>query len=97
MDRQLEYARNDGESAALLFQRYPSWRMKLRSGLHPLNYIRSGILTASPFRKAYEKYLNEKPEGRLAGLASSLLTEREYLQRGRALLKSGTHNEGEKS
>ena len=93
IERQMEYARNDGLSAALLFQRYPSLRMRLRSGLHPLNYFRSGLLTALPFRKAYESYLSKKPDGPLAPLAASLLTEREYLRSGRAHLKK----EGEKS
>jgi glycosyltransferase involved in cell wall biosynthesis len=87
IDRQMEYARNDGLSAALLFQRYPSLRMKLRSGLHPLNYFRSGLLTAFPLRKAYESYLSKKPDGPLAPLATSLLTEREYLRSGREHLK----------
>ena len=91
----MEYARNDGESAALLFQRYPSWRMRIRSGLHPLNYFRSGVLTAPPLRKAYQKYLKNQPEGKWAGLASSLLTEREYLRSGREQLKRKTPSEGE--
>lgn len=88
VDRQLEYARNDGQSAALLFQRYPSLRMRLRSGLHPLNYFRSGLLTVGPLRKAYQSYLDKQPEGKWAGLATSLLTEREYLRSGREQLKS---------
>lgn len=87
MESRLQYAKNDGESAALLFQRYPSFRMRMRSGLHPVNYFRSGLLTVSPLRKLYEKYLSEKPDGRLAPLAESLLTEREYLQSGRKALK----------
>jgi glycosyltransferase involved in cell wall biosynthesis len=87
IERQLEYARNDGLSAALLFQRYPSLRMRLRSGLHPLNYFRSGLLTAFPFRKAYESYLSKKPDGPLATLATSLLIEREYLKSGREQMK----------
>lgn len=95
MQRQLEYARNDGQSAALLFQRYPSLRMRLRSGLHPLNYFRSGLLTAPPLRWAYQKYLKEKPEGPLAGLATSLLAEREYLQSGREQLKRTVEPEKE--
>ena len=95
IERRMEYARNDGESAALLFQRYPSWRMRIRSGLHPLNYFRSGVLTAPPLRKAYQKYLKNQPEGKWAGLASSLLTEREYLRSGREQLKRKTPSEGE--
>ena len=92
-DRRLEYARNDGLSAAQLFQRYPSLKMRLRSGLHPLNYFRSGLLTAPPLRKVYESYLTRKPDGKLAPLASSLLAEREYLRSGREHLKK----KGEKS
>ena len=90
--RQLEYARNDGQSAALLFLRYPTLKMRIRSGLHPFNYFRSGLLTVPPLRKVYEHYLSKKPEGKLAGLASTLLTEREYLRSGREHLK----NKGEK-
>ncbi len=80
-------ARRDGESAALLYQRYPSLRMKIRSGLHPVNYFRNGLLTAPPLRKAYESYLKTSPNGRLAGLAESLLAEHEYLKSGRQTLK----------
>ena len=96
MESRLEYAKNDGESAALLFQRYPSFRMRMRSGLHPVNYFRSGLLTVSPLRKMYEKYLSQKPNGRLAPLAESLLTEREYLQSGRKALQKKPE-EGNKS
>ena len=80
-------ARRDGESAALLYNRYPSFRMKLRSGLHPINYFRSGILTVPPLRKAYQSYLKSQPNGRFAGLAESLLAEHEYLESGRRALK----------
>jgi glycosyltransferase involved in cell wall biosynthesis len=86
-ENRLLTARRDGESAALLYQRYPSFRMKLRSGLHPINYFRSGILTAPPLRKAYESYLKAQPNGRLAGLAESLLAEQEYLASGRKALR----------
>lgn len=83
----IEIAKRDGESAALLYQRYPSFRMKLRSGLHPVNYFKNGLLTMPPLRKAYESYLKSKPSGPLAGLAKSLLAEREYLKSGRDTLK----------
>lgn len=86
-ENRLQTARRDGESAALLYQRYPSLRMKLRSGLHPMNYFRNGLLTAPPLRKAYESYLKNKPNGPLAGLAESLLAEHEYLKSGRETLK----------
>ena len=86
-ESRLQTARRDGESAALLYQRYPSFRMKLRSGLHPVNYFRNGILTAPPLRKAYESYLKARPNGPLAGLAESLLAEHEYLKSGRQTLK----------
>lgn len=86
-ENRLQTARRDGESAALLYQRYPSFRMKLRSGLHPVNYFRNGLLTAAPLRKAYEKYLKTKPNGPLAGFAESLLAEHEYLKSGRETLK----------
>lgn len=86
----LQTARRDGESAALLYQRYPGWRMRLRSGLHPLNYFRSGLLTAPPLRRAYESYLRSQPRGRWAGLAESLLAEHEYLASGRKTLREGS-------
>lgn len=88
-ENRLQTARRDGESAALLLQRYPSLRMKLRSGLHPVNYFRNGLLTAPPLRKAYENYLKAQPRGRFAGLAESLLAEHEYLASGRRTLKQG--------
>jgi glycosyltransferase involved in cell wall biosynthesis len=86
-ENRLQTARRDGESAALLYQRYPSLRMKLRSGLHPVNYFRSGLLAAKPLRKAYESYLKAQPNGRFAGLAESLLVEHEYLESGRRALR----------
>lgn len=89
-ESRLQTARRDGESAALLYQRYPSFRMKLRSGLHPINYFRSGLLAAPPLRKAYENYLKTQPQGRWAGLAESLLAEHEYLESGRKVLKEGS-------
>lgn len=88
-ENRLQTARRDGESAALLLQRYPGLRMKLRSGLHPVNYFRNGLLTAPPLRRAYESYLKSRPKGRLAGLAESLLAEHEYLASGRRTLKQG--------
>lgn len=89
-ESRLRTARSDGESAALLYRRYPSLRMKLRSGLHPVNYFRSGLLTVSPLRKAYERYLQAQPQGRLAGLAESLLAEHEYLASGRKALRESS-------
>lgn len=85
----LQIARRDGESAALLYQRYPSFRMKLRSGLHPINYFRTGLLAAPPLRKAYENYLKNQPKGRWAKLAESLLAQHEYIASGRKALKEG--------
>ena len=89
-ESRLQTARRDGESAALLLQRYPSLRMKLRSGLHPVNYFRNGLLTVAPLRKAYQSYLKAQPKGRFASLAESLLAEHEYLASGRRTLKEGT-------
>lgn len=87
-DHRLVTAQRDGASAALLYQRYPSFRMKLRSGLHPANYLRSGLLTVGPLRRAYASYLEKQPTGKFAPLAESLLAEREYLKSGRDVLKS---------
>lgn len=89
MQNRLQYARNDGESAALLFQRYPSFRMRLRSGLHPVNYFRSGLLANKPLRMIYQKYLDQRPDGKFASVAESLLADYEYLKSGRDALKSG--------
>lgn len=89
MESRLQTARRDGESAALLYQRYPSFRMRLRSGLHPVNYFRNGLLTAAPLRRAYQKYLQNQPDGRFAGLATTLLAEHEYLSSGRRTLEEG--------
>ena len=89
-ENRLQTARNDGESAALLYRRYPSFRMKLRSGLHPVNYFRAGLLTVSPLRKAYESYLRKQPTGRFASLAESLLVQHEYYESGRKALREST-------
>jgi glycosyltransferase involved in cell wall biosynthesis len=86
-ESRLQTARRDGESAALLLRRYPGLRMKLRSGLHPVNYFRTGLLTAAPLRRAYQRYLQAQPKGRLAGLAEKLLVQHEYLQSGRKVLR----------
>ncbi len=83
----LRTARADGESAALLFKRYPSLQMRLRSGLHPVNYFRNGLATIGPLRQAYKNYLEQQPSGRWAPLLRSLLAEREYLESGRKALR----------
>ncbi len=88
MDSVLQTARNDGESAALLFARYPSLRMRLRSGLHPVNYFRSGLLTLGPLKSVYQNYLQNKPNGTFAPLVRSVLAEKEYLESGRRALKA---------
>lgn len=93
-ESRLQTARRDGESAALLYKRYPSLKMRLRSGLHPVNYFRNGLLTLPILRKAYRSYLKSKPKGRLASIAELLLIEHEYLQSGRKVLQaSGAGND----
>ncbi len=81
----LATASKDGQSAALLFQRYPSLRMRLRSGLHIGNFLRSGLLTLPPLERLYRGWMAR--EGALAGLGLSILAEREYLRSGRKQLK----------
>lgn len=81
----LATASKDGQSAALLFQRYPSLRMRLRSGLHIGNFLRSGLLTLPPLERLYRGWMAR--DGALAGLGLSILAEREYLRSGRKQLK----------
>lgn len=83
-------AGRDGRSAAQLYNRYPSVAMRLRTGLHPLNFIRSRLLTAGPLEEVYRRWLTQEPGTLKAGLAQSLLAEREYLARGREALKEGS-------
>jgi len=80
----LATAAKDGHSAALLFQRYPSLRMRLRSGLHFVNFLRSGVLTLPPLERVYRGWLGRGDA--LGGLGLSILAEREYLRSGRKQL-----------
>lgn len=83
-DQVLATARKDGQSAALLFQRYPSLRMRLRSGLHIGNFLRSGLLTLPPLERLYRSWIARGDQ--LGGLGLSILAEREYLRSGRKQL-----------
>ncbi|MBI3926717.1 MAG: glycosyltransferase family 2 protein [Armatimonadetes bacterium] len=85
--KQLAIAGDDGRSAARLYRRYPSLGMRLRTGLHGLNYLRSELLTAAPLQRLYQTWMQGYPEGKVARLAQSLLREREYLRSGRAELR----------
>ncbi|MCR5660672.1 MAG: glycosyltransferase [bacterium] len=74
-------AQKDGMSAAALYQRYPSFRMRLRSGIHPLNTIRNFLLTKGPLRSKIEQSAQGKgpfPKS----MAESLLIEKAYLEAG---------------
>lgn len=87
----LETAAKDGLSAALLYRRYPSLRMRLRSGLHPVNYLKNELATGGPLKNLYRRWLEEDRGGWKGNLARGLLAEREYLKEGRRALKDGHH------
>ncbi len=69
--------RADGRSAARLLRRYPSFRMLLRSGLHPVNYARSELLSLP--------WLDRIPG--LKALVEAQRLDREYLRAGREELR----------
>ena len=73
-------AARDGRSAALLYRRYPSARMWLRSGLHALNDARNRMLLQGPARRFLSASQRERLE-----------LERIYLDHGHAALKEGQH------
>lgn len=79
LEQLLRTAAADGRSAAALYRRYPGLRMRLRSGLHPLNELRSRLLTAAPVMKLLDRAL--------PSMARSLRVEREYLEAGREELQ----------
>ena len=81
----LRTAGRDGESAAALYKRYPSFAMRLRSGIHPLNTWRNFALTHGPLRGVIESSATGR--GPLPqSLARSLLIEEKYLSHGCAAL-----------
>ncbi len=69
--------RADGRSAAQLLKRNPSFRMLLRSGLHPVNYARSELLSLPGL---------ERIPG-LKSLVEAQRLDREYLRAGREELR----------
>lgn len=69
--------RADGRSAAQLLRRYPGFRMLLRSGLHPVNYARSELLSLPGL---------EHIPG-LRSLVEAQRLDREYLRAGREELR----------
>ena len=83
----------DGRSAAALYRRYPGLAMWLRSGLHPLNLVRSRMLTAGPLLELLRR--SARGAGPLPeGLARSILLEREYLNAGVEELRRAGQNAG---
>jgi len=90
----LRTAAADGRSAASLYRRYPSLSMRLRSGLHPLNLLRNGLLTAGPLLEMVSR--SARGEGPLPeALARSLLVEREYLRAGMQELRQESPSGGQ--
>lgn len=89
----LRIAAADGRSAAALYRRYPSLGMRLRSGLHPLNLVRSRLVTAGPLLELVRRSAGGR--GPLPqGLARSILLEREYLHAGVEELRGQGQNAG---
>lgn len=76
-ERAMATARADGRSAAQLLRRYPSFRMLLRSGLHPVNYARNELLLLPGL---------ERIPG-LKSLIEAQRIDREYLRAGREELR----------
>lgn len=86
-EQTLTIAARDGRSAAQLYRRYPTFAMRLRSGLHPLNFLRNELFTAAPLRGLYKRWLERPPSPAAANFARNLLAEREYLSAGRRELR----------
>jgi glycosyltransferase involved in cell wall biosynthesis len=84
LEQMLNTAAADGRSAALLYRRYPSLRMRLRSGLHPLNYLRCRLLAPAPLLPWYRQAAARG--GALGRWARARLAEAEYLRAGRQAL-----------
>lgn len=80
-------AGRDGRSAARLYRRYPGLAMRLRTGLHPLNFLRSRLLTVGPLKRLYGRWIDQEPGSRKADFARALLAEQEYLRCGRDALR----------
>lgn len=86
MEARLRTAGKDGASAALLYLRYPSFLMRLRSGLHLANTLRNAVFTSGPLAKLTE----QSAQGRgpfPKAMAENLLIEKAYLNAGYSVLR----------
>ena len=82
-EKRLETARKDGRSAAELYLRYPSLKMRLRSGIHPLNLLRNRLLTQlGPIRNLIEHSAQTADGPIPQGVAQNVLLEKAYLEAG---------------
>ncbi len=82
-EKRLETARKDGRSAAELYLRYPSLKMRLRSGIHPLNLLRNRLLTQfGPIRNLIEHSAQTADGPIPQGVAQNVLLEEAYLEAG---------------
>lgn len=79
----LKTAQKDGEAAAALYLKYPSFMMFLRSGLHKANLWRNKIFTSpsSPLRSSIDR--SARGDGFWPqSFATEMLREEAYLQAG---------------
>lgn len=75
----------DGRSAAQLYLRYPSLRMRLRSGLHIVNDLGNAVFTKTPLKRLLVKAAASDGAGKppfTKKFAEKLLIERAYLDSG---------------
>ncbi len=84
---EMTIAAKDGKAAAQLYQRYPSLRMRMRSGLHGLNFLRNQLCTVGPLRGIYRQWLEQPPGSAAARWARQMMVERAYLEAGRRQLR----------
>ncbi|MGM9991959.1 MAG: glycosyltransferase [Candidatus Bruticola sp.] len=91
-EARIRTAQKDGSSAAELYLRYPSFLMRLRSGLHFANSLRNNFFTEGPWKNM----LIDSARGRSMifpqKFAQETLIEKAYLEAGFARLKRTQHS-----
>ncbi|MGM9999529.1 MAG: glycosyltransferase [Candidatus Bruticola sp.] len=86
-EARIRTAQKDGFSAAELYLRYPSFMMRLRSGLHFANSLRNGFFTKGPWKELLADSACGRSTVFPQKFAQETLIEKAYLEAGFARLK----------
>ncbi len=86
-EARIRTAQKDGASAAELYLRYPSFLMRLRSGLHWANSWRNNLFTQGPWQKMLVTSARGESKVFPQKFAQDMLIEKAYLEAGLDRLK----------